>query len=96
MIFSHWRIIEALEKSHVNLSKVELVGSNLLLIAGGIVFGIGLASFDFIALGLALSFGGGTMLFGGIVLTIKTFFAIANALLSATKAIENVSDQTSR
>jgi hypothetical protein len=52
-----------LEKSHVNLSKVELVGSNLLLIAGSLVFGIGRASFEFIALGLALLFGGGTMLF---------------------------------
>jgi hypothetical protein len=87
MVFSHWRIIYALEKSHVNLSKVELVGSNLLLIAGGIVFGIGLGSFEFIALGLALSFGGGTMLFCGVVLTIKTFIAIANSLLSATKVI---------
>lgn len=60
------------------------------------MFGIGLASFDFIALGLALSFGGGTMLFGGIVPTIKTFVAIANALLSATKTIENANAQTSR
>lgn len=50
-------------KSHVDLGKVELVGSILLLIAGGIVFGIGPAIFEFMALGPALSFGGGTMLF---------------------------------
>ena len=87
MTLLRWRFFDALEIAHVKISKAELVITSLLLIAGGIVLGIGLTSFAFWATGLAVSITGGVMLFGGIVLTIKTFNEIANALLGTNKAI---------
>ncbi len=64
----------------------------MLLIVGAMVLGAGLASFANFAIGFAVSIIGGTMLFAGIIMTIRTFIAIANALTNAGKALEKVTD----
>lgn len=53
---------------------------------GGIVLGYGLASFANAAAGFAVSTSGGVMLFAGILLSIRSFIAVAHALESAAKA----------
>jgi hypothetical protein len=90
MVFFRWSVLEQIEKSEVKLSMPELVGANVLLIVGAIILGYGLANAD--ALGIALDVGGGTMLFVGILLTIRTLVEFASALKSAGKAIEKLTE----
>jgi hypothetical protein len=84
-MFDIWRSREIV-RNQFNVDFVELVGSGVLLLVGGIVLGYGLASFANAAAGFAVSISGGVMLFGGILLGTRSFIATARALDGAAKA----------
>ncbi len=92
MAIINWRLFQALEKSHIHLNKAELAITSLLLIAGGIVFGIGLASFEVVYVGFSVTILGAVALLGGILLTNKTFNKITDALLGTGSAVQTVND----
>jgi hypothetical protein len=74
-----------------NVSNLDVIGGTLLLTVGGITLGYGLASFDFVALGLALSISGGAMLFGGTWLGARSAHATTKAFNDATDVINEAS-----
>ncbi len=94
-MFSRWRITEDLDQSRVKVSYAELVSSNIFLIVGAIVLGYGLASFDFMAVGLAISITGGVLLLAGIALTVRSIVVITNALHSAANALQKLVESLS-
>jgi hypothetical protein len=85
-MLDRWRVSREIVRRQLNVDYAELVFSGFLLLVGGIVLGVGLASFTNAAAGFAVSISGGVMLFGGVLLGTRSFIAVARALESAAKA----------
>lgn len=85
-MLDRWRISREIVRRQFNVDYAGLVFAGFLLLVGGIVLGLGLASFANAAAGFAVSISGGVMLFGGILLGIRSFVAMVHALEISAKA----------
>jgi hypothetical protein len=81
-----WRVSRDIVQKRFNVDYTELLAGGALLLVGGIILGVGLASFANPAGAFAVSMAGGVMIFAGIVLGTRSFVATVRALEGIAKA----------